>query len=618
MLSLDLALGLEWPLHVLPRQTDRRRGPQPGRQCLRGRSLAGCRQRKSPPAASRVALAEPIRIGHKIALRPIAPGEPVIKYGQTIGFATAAIAPGGWVHSHNLAAGQFARDYATSTAIPADPTAADRQNVFGLSPRRPPGRHANYIAVISTVNCSASVSRYVARRFDREMLKRDFPHIDGVVAFTHGGGCGMPFKGLNHQVLNRVMAGIARHPNIGGYLLIGLGCETATIGSLLEEHNLVQIGGLSGQRVGQRVPADEAASLRPLVLSMQDQGGTQKTIDAAVHMVGEMLPRVNDVRRQPIPASQLILGTNCGGSDGNSGVTANPALGVASDLLVAAGGTVVLGETTEIYGAEQLLTRRARTPAVADKLIERIGWWEWYTGLFGATPDNNPSPGNKEGGLTTIYEKSLGAVAKGGSTALAEVYQYAEEVTAPGLVVMDTPGLDAPSVTGIVAGGAPGDGLYDRPRQLFWLEADAHDQSGQQHADVPANDRRHGHRRRHDSGRPAGRRSRPRNLRPGLGRRQRRADQERGDESGRRRIRPLERRANAVARAAGVSPGPFPLIVSCSVFAGHSQRQTGFRAAVSCGDGCVESSQSPESIVTPYQYCSFLKWCSRWFTHSRL
>ncbi|HEY1784413.1 MAG TPA: altronate dehydratase family protein [Pirellulales bacterium] len=416
--------------------------------CVAARQLDGGSQIAA--GGQRVALAEPVRIGHKIALRQIAEGEPVIKYGQTIGFATAAIAAGAWVHSHNLAAGQFTRDYAPSTAIPADPPALEGRTFLGY-PRA--GRRAgtrNYIAVISTVNCSASVSRYVARRFDRAALKRDFPNIDGVVAFTHGGGCGMPFKGLNHQVLNRVMAGVARHPNIGGYLLIGLGCETATIGSLLEEHNLVQISGVAGQRV----PAGEAASRRPLVLSMQDQGGTQKTIDAAVGMIGEMLPRVNDVRREPVPVSQLVLGTNCGGSDGNSGVTCNPALGAASDLVVAAGGTVILGETTEIYGAEQLLTRRARTPKVAEKLIERIGWWEWYTGLFGATPDNNPSPGNKEGGLTTIYEKSLGAVAKGGSTALAEVYQYAEEVTTPGLVVMDTPGLDAPSVTGIIAGGA--------------------------------------------------------------------------------------------------------------------------------------------------------------------
>jgi altronate hydrolase len=187
---------------------------------------------------------------------------------------------------------------------------------------------------------------------------------------------------------------------------------------------------------------------------MQDVGGTPKTIEAACQLVEEMLPRANDVERESIPVSELILGTNCGGSDGNSGITANPALGIASDMLVAAGGTVILGETTEIYGAEQLLTRRARNPQVAEKLIERIRWWEWYTGLFGCTPDNNPSPGNKEGGLTTIYEKSLGAIAKGGSTALNEVYQYAEQVTSKGFVVMDTPGLDPVSVTGIVAGGA--------------------------------------------------------------------------------------------------------------------------------------------------------------------
>jgi altronate hydrolase len=416
--------------------------------CVAARSLDAGSEIEA--VGHRVKLAEAVRLGHKIAILPIGKGAPVIKYGQTIGFAGEAIAPGTWVHGHNISAGQFARDYASSTAIPPDPAPLTGRTFLGY-PRA--GRRAgtrNYIAVISTVNCSATVSRYVARRFDRDTLRREFPNVDGVVAFVHGGGCGMPFKGLNHQVLNRVMAGIARHPNIGGYVLIGLGCETATIGSLLEEHNLVQINGRSGPiSLG-----GGAGNGRPPVLSMQDQGGTQKTIDAAVKLVAELLPRANDVRRQAIPASELILGTNCGGSDGNSGVTANPALGLASDLLVAAGGTVILGETTEIYGAEQLLTKRARTPQVADKLIERIGWWEWYTGLFGATPDYNPSPGNKEGGLTTIYEKSLGAVAKGGSTALAEVYQYAEEVTAAGLVVMDTPGLDAPSVTGIIAGGA--------------------------------------------------------------------------------------------------------------------------------------------------------------------
>jgi altronate hydrolase len=245
-----------------------------------------------------------------------------------------------------------------------------------------------------------------------------------------------------------VLGGIARHPNIGGYLLIGLGCETATIGHLISDQRLYHIRAANGSSLtpDPRPPTP--------ALSIQDQGGTQKTIDEGLRVIAEMLPRVNDVRREPIPASEIMLGTNCGGSDGNSGITANPALGIAADMLVAAGGTVILAETTELYGAEQLLTRRAKTPAVADKLLERIRWWEWYAHTLGGTLDNNPSPGNKAGGLTTIYEKSLGAVAKGGSTALVDVYQYAEPVTARGLVVMDTPGLDPVSVTGIVAGGA--------------------------------------------------------------------------------------------------------------------------------------------------------------------
>ena len=388
-----------------------------------------------------VELCEPVRLGHKIALAAIPAGQQVVKYGQIIGFTTADVAPGAWIHTHNLTAGQFARDYAAASEIPPDQPPLTGLTFLGFKrPDRKPGTR-NYIAVISTVNCSASVSKYVAAKFNAEALKA-YPNVDGVVAFTHGGGCGMQFGGEGHATLNRVMGGIARHPNIGGYVLIGLGCETATLGYLLDDQKLVQIGGAGG------------GVKRPPVLSMQDVGGTTKTIEAAARLVADMLPRANDVRREAVPLSELVLGTNCGGSDGNSGITANPALGVASDKIVAAGGTVILGETTEIYGAEQLLTRRARTPEVAQKLIDRIQWWEWYTGLFGCTPDNNPSPGNKEGGLTTIYEKSLGAIAKAGGTAMTEVYQYAEPVTAKGFVVMDTPGLDPVSVTGIVAGGA--------------------------------------------------------------------------------------------------------------------------------------------------------------------
>jgi altronate hydrolase len=407
--------------------------------CVAARDLAA--GAPIAPAGQSVELTEAVRLGHKIAIAPIASGQPVVKYGQIIGFAECAIAPGTWIHTHNLSAGRFDRDYRAASEIPPEPTPIVGRTFQGY-PR--PDRRAgtrNYVAVISTVNCSASVSKYVAARFNAESL-RPYPNVDGVVAFTHGGGCGLQFGGEGHATLNRVMGGMARHPNIGAYVLIGLGCETASMGYLLDDQKLVQIGGARG------------GVKRPAVLSMQDVGGTSKTIEAACRLVAEMLPQANEAQRESIPLSELILGTNCGGSDGNSGITANPALGIASDMLVAAGGTVILGETTEIYGAEQLLTRRARTPAVAQKLIDRIRWWEWYTGLFGCTPDNNPSPGNKEGGLTTIYEKSLGAVAKAGSTAMNEVYQYAEQVTTKGFVVMDTPGLDPVSVTGIVAGGA--------------------------------------------------------------------------------------------------------------------------------------------------------------------
>lgn len=386
-----------------------------------------------------IKLAQPIKIGHKIALVPIAPGDFVRKYGQIIGTTTAAAAPGEWIHSHNLSNGDFVRDYAKAQQIPEPPAPIVGRTFQGF--RRKDGRAGtrNYIGIVSSVNCSATVSKYIAEKFDRNVLK-DYPHIDGVIALRHGGGCGLQYGGLQHNILARTLAGMAKHPNIGGYLIIGLGCENASIGYLLDSQNLLQIDS-SGKRT------------LPPVLSMQDLGGTAKTVEAGIKMLAELLPQANDVRREPIPVSEIILGTNCGGSDGNSGVTCNPALGVASDMLVAAGGASVLAETTEIYGAEHLLTRRAKSVAVADKLLERIQWWLWHTGLYGVEIDNNPSVGNKEGGLTTIAEKSLGAVAKAGSTALAEVYQYAEQITEKGFCVMDTPGFDPPSVTGLVAGG---------------------------------------------------------------------------------------------------------------------------------------------------------------------
>jgi altronate hydrolase len=384
-------------------------------------------------------LSRRVGLGHKVALGLIRKGEPVYKYGQVIGFARDDILPGDHVHVHNVAADVFARDYAFGRDCPPRLPRPEPRYFQGYD--RGDGRFGtrNYVALISTVNCSASTSKYISERVRASGMLDAYPNVDGVVAITHKAGCAMQYGGPDHLQLERTLAGFARHPNVAAYILIGLGCETGQAIHLIESQGLVQLG-------GPRKP--------PPVLTIQDCGGIGKTALAGVRAVAELLPRVNDIRRTPLSADKIVLGTNCGGSDGNSGVTANPALGIASDLLIAQGGTSILGETPEIYGAEHLLTRRAIRPEVGEKLVERIKWWEWYTGIFGAEINNNPSPGNKDGGLTTIYEKSLGAIAKGGSTALMDVVGYAEPVKAHGLVVMDTPGYDPVSMTGIVAGGA--------------------------------------------------------------------------------------------------------------------------------------------------------------------
>ncbi|HEV3165180.1 MAG TPA: altronate dehydratase family protein [Isosphaeraceae bacterium] len=393
-----------------------------------------------------VQVREPVALGHKVALVDLAPGDPVRKYGQIIGFASRAIPAGSWVHVHNVKADLFERDYAFATEHPCVPSREEVRTFRGFA--RPDGRVGtrNYIAVISTVNCSASTSKYIADRFRDGSSKHEYPNVDGVFAITHKGGCAVPFNGVDHQQLERVLAGFANHPNVAAYVIVGLGCEVSYAQHLVESHDLVPLGAKKGKNDGK--------PYRPRVLNIQDQGGITKTVEAGVRAVSELMPEANAWTRTEQPASKIVLALECGGSDGNSGVTANPALGVAADLLVAQGGTAILGETTEIYGAEHLLTRRAASRAVGEKLVERIKWWEWYTSLFGAEINNNPSPGNKDGGLTTIYEKSLGALAKGGSTALVDVVGYADRVDTPGLVFMDTPGYDPPCTTGLVASGA--------------------------------------------------------------------------------------------------------------------------------------------------------------------
>ncbi len=389
-----------------------------------------------------VAALEPIGLGHKIAVRDVAEGAAARKYGQVIGFASRPIPAGALVHVHNLRADLFERDYAFATERPTVPEPGAPRTFRGYL--RPDGRVGtrNYIAVVSTVNCSASTSRFISERFRGRDFRRSHPNVDGVFAITHKGGCGLAFEGKDHQILERVLAGFVNHPNVAAYILVGLGCEGAQAQHLI-----------STRRLRSRSRGEPNAA-PPHVFTIQEEGGIGRTVEAAVAAVERLLPAADAWRRTEQPASKLCLALECGGSDGNSGVTANPALGAAADLLIAQGGSAVLGETTEIYGAEHLLTRRAVSEAVGRKLIDRIRWWEWYTQVLGAEINNNPSPGNKLGGLSTIYEKSLGALAKAGSTPLVDVVDYAEQVRRPGLTFMDTPGYDPVCTTGLVASGA--------------------------------------------------------------------------------------------------------------------------------------------------------------------
>lgn len=375
-----------------------------------------------------------IPAGHKVALRAISPGQAVHKFNQIIGFATEPIVPGDHVHTHNLVAGAFDRDYAIGTE--AQPTVlldpAEVATFQGIV--RPDGRVAtrNYVGILTTVNCSATVARRIACHFTPEVLS-DHPNVDGVVAITHGTGCGMAEHGEPADLLRRVFAGYATHPNFAAVLLLGLGCETNQI------DHLVALTGSAG-------------TLR--TSTIQEEGGTASAIKKGIATVTQMLEQANRVARTPVSASNLIVGLQCGGSDAYSGISANPALGAAVDVLVRNRGTAILSETPEIYGAEHLLTCRSSRPEVANRLIERIQWWEEYTARHKGSIDNNPQPGNKTGGLTTILEKSLGAISKGGTTNLNEVYLYAEPVHTKGLVFMDSPGFDPVSATGQVASGA--------------------------------------------------------------------------------------------------------------------------------------------------------------------
>jgi altronate hydrolase len=376
--------------------------------------------------------------GHKVAIHDIPQGAPIHKYGQVIGFASAGIAAGEHVHSHNVEVhqGELELDFAFSTAVtPVEMVPEGERRTF-LGYRRADGRVGtrNYVAILASVNCSSTATRRIADHFRDNPLMDQYPNVDGVIGFPTKGGCGAHYGSDHLHLLQRTMAGIVDHPNVGGYIVLSLGCEVNQPDDLIETTTM----------------KDD----HPLVVTIQEDGGFEASVAAGIAAVERLLPEANEATREPVPVSELTVALQCGGSDGWSGVTANPALGRAADEVVRQGGTVVLGETTEVYGGEHLLTRRAVSPEVGQKLVDKIHWWEGYTSLFGAEIDNNPTPGNKLGGLTTIYEKSLGAIAKAGTTPMTDVVGYAERITTRGFVHMDTPGYDPVSVTGQVAGGS--------------------------------------------------------------------------------------------------------------------------------------------------------------------
>ena len=373
-----------------------------------------------------------IPFGHKICLKTVNKGDPVIKYDQIIGFASKNINPGEHVHSHNLEFKDFDRKF---KVIEKKSIINEKSELFFNGIMRDNGQVAtrNYIGIISTVNCSATVTKMISEKIKQSNILKDFPNIDGIVPITHSTGCGMNTESEGMQIFQRTIDGFKNHPNFSHVFVLGLGCECAQVDIFkdnVKQHDRVHF------------------------LTIQDEGGTKKIVDKVLSEIKNLLVVSNNVKREPLSVNNITLALQCGGSDGYSGISANPALGVAADMLVKQGGSSILSETPEIYGAEHLLINRANKQETADKLIAKIKWWQHYTSINNSSMDNNPAPGNKKGGLTTILEKSLGAVAKGGNSILEDVLSYAEPLKNKGFNFMDSPGYDPVSVTGQVASGA--------------------------------------------------------------------------------------------------------------------------------------------------------------------
>jgi len=391
-----------------------------------------------------VTLTEDIMHWHKVAIKPIPAKSPVLKYGEEIGYATQDIAPGQWVHSHNLATGKVLEleDHELATAVPPDPEPITDRYFLGY--RSPEGRAAtrNYILLASTVDCANHALDMALRELnrDRDALLRRYPNVDGILGLTHESGCGLASGSEGHQRQNRTINGFLTHPNAAACLVVGLGCEKSRPELIYGSDPLAKEGSPKRKT--------------PLTYMIQDEGGTQAAVDKIVAFVQEQLPLINRRRRELIPASELIMATQCGGSNGLSGITSNPAIGVASDMLVACGGASFLAELTETVGAGHLLTRRAKTVEIAKKYLAIVAWWQQYLDKHGASFEDNTTPGNRRGGLTTVAEKALGSSVKSGTAALSGVIEYAEPIPGPGLYFMNSPGYDPASTTGQTASGA--------------------------------------------------------------------------------------------------------------------------------------------------------------------
>jgi len=392
------------------------------------------------PGGRTVTLTGAVTPGHRFATRAIPEGTFVLQYGQPIG-TSRGIAEGDPITLRNMSNEvPVVRDLPADLHIAAPDHFPASQVATWQGFRRPDGRIGtrNFVLIVPTSMCASHESQQIATIAEFTLYSREkFPNVDGVVAIPHNKGCGCS-DGSNIDVMLRTLSNYAGHPNVGGVIFIGLGCEktnlTAVEKYLQKEH--VELG-------------------KPVVrFGIQEVGGTQAVIDRGLKEVADMLPIVNQTTRSAASMDELILGVKCGGSDGFSGLSANPALGRAADLLVRSGGTVLITEVPEFCGAEHILAQRSKDRATGEAVYEMVDWYKEYASKFGTVLNENPSPGNVAGGLLNITIKSLGAIAKAGTTRVEGVTGYAELPAGKGLWLMQGPGYDQESTPGLVAAGA--------------------------------------------------------------------------------------------------------------------------------------------------------------------